>query len=107
METKVLDTDAARIVCEGSFTLTASSVEDQAHGGGDAVALQIDAKGFQATPRGLGFALGTVIRWYIAKVDEFIPKDERHEQALAGVLSEVNGGIIQAIAAGETILSQQ
>ena len=107
METKKLDNGDRLLVCEGSFTVTAHSVEDQAAGGGDAVLLEIVASGFQATPRGFGFAMGTLMRWYLDKVSQYLPQDDTRVDYIAGIMVEMQSGIGQAIAAGETILPRQ
>lgn len=98
------------LICEGAFTVTAVDIPDAAQGGGDSIAITIASKGFQATPRGLGFALGSVLAWYVQKVADRIPEAEREAavpEMLATFFREVNGGILHALTAGEVTGREQ
>lgn len=89
-----------KIVCEGSFLIKATPTKDEA---GEFVAslIQIDSQGFAASPRGLGFLVGTLVGWYLDGVERAEPRGS--DLRRLALMAEIHRGMSQALSAGEVI----
>lgn len=89
------------VVCSGSFSVSAQPATDEK---GVAVAshIVVDSQGFAANPRGLGFVLGTLVGWYLDKVEKDFPQAATPLDRLL-LMSDIHRGMAEAIASGERL----
>jgi hypothetical protein len=83
------------VVLSGSFRLEAKPLTEEGP-----VSIELSAEGFQANPRGLGFALGTVVAWFLDGVAKEEPETPLTRLLL---MAEIHRGMQHAMQEGEIV----
>jgi hypothetical protein len=84
------------VVLEGTFTIKAHPLSEEGP-----VSIELTAGAFVANARGLGFALGTVVAWYLDGVQKAGEPETPLSRLL--IMAEIHRGMAHAMEAGEIV----
>ena len=87
-----------RAMAQGKFTVVCGPAVDET-GAQGAISVEITSDGFMADPRGLGFMVGTVVGWFLDKVEETHP-GVRSGPDQIWVMAEIQAGMARALEHG-------